>query len=315
MLIDNGLLSNNIQNLIGGSINNILINEVINGENFTYFFDQIIQNCYGNSCKNIYLGNEYALNKSVTQVTSIPNTNTYESIKYYLLHYWPILGLPLFNIDDFYPKPTLIFKYDELITSNLVQNEKVLYNINQFNYDYKRFVRKDIFEASYPKINIELIDDIISSLELKKVSYSNIVVNNVNNIQVKYKPDAKIYKYENSQLEFNLTQLNPFVTVIESNMSELDLQKFIKLTDLISKLGKNYKISASPYIFGDYDINQVFELQKEAKKEYYYIYGLTINFKRSTSTIDYELVDMNVNNFITKSDVYAIEITDLPKYF
>jgi hypothetical protein len=314
MLHDNGLLSNNIQNLIGGSINNIVIEQVINGENFIEFFDQIIQGCYGNSCKNLYLGYDYPLNKSITKVTTIPNLNTYESIKYYLTHYWPILGNPMFSIDDFYPKPTLLIKFDELITSNVIQNENLLYNINQTNINFKRFTRKDIFETSYPRIQIELIND-IDLFNLKKISFSNIVVNNPNNIQIKYKPDARIYAYENSQLVFNLTQLNPFVTVIDANLSENDLNKFIELTKLISYLGKNYKISASPFIFNEYDVHQIFELHREDRIEKHFIYGLTINFKRSMSTIEYDLIDQNVNNYISKADIYSIEITNLPKTF
>ena len=105
------------------------------------------------------------------------------------------------------------------------------------------------------------------------------------------------------------------ISLIESNFNELDLNKFINISKYTTSLKKNYKITASPYIFGDYDINQVFRLQKEHEDEYHYIYGLVLEFTRSLSTTDYNLYDMNSNNFISKADIYTIEITDLPKTF
>lgn len=318
MLMDNGISSTPRKQLLGNLDNpdatKFTTSNVLSGKSYDKFINEVIQQFYGDSCYVKYIGKESALSNTVSSFSDIPtNLNSIETIKYTLLNLWPILGLPMFTIDDFFQSPQLIIKLDELVTSNTDANErkvfsdiKVKNNSNKSDYILDRIIPEKDFESTDGNLDIKIIHE-FNFDEIIKISKSDIVNSTENGIEVLKKNDSKHYKYSNNSLIFDISISNPFMVTLNKKLIKNDLETFLYNTESILNVGEEILLSASPMPIDIIDIMKMI-LIKDRK---YYVYELTINLNRTSESLEVtQIVDVNANNFNSKMDIKAIDITN-----
>ncbi len=321
MLIDNGIVSMNTQQMLNTFADpttlSWTVQQPISGKFFDKFIQKTIQDFYGSSCFSKYIGNEFAINNSVAEYFNIPTQlNSIDTIKYILLNIWPYFGIPQFHIDDFFENPQILIKFDEIITSRAEINLiKTFSDIN--NTTLKRKINSNIFSTTFPSIQTELIND-FNLLELKKFSNSTIINSTLNGIKNIKPVFSSHYLYDENNLKYESSAKNPFVTIIQNDLSKYDLEKFIMLASKITSLSMNLKIKTGPIKITDINIGQIIELilnKKTNKPNYLYIYEINFELYKTTETLDNKLHDININNYNVKSTFKAIDITSCPEHF